>query len=181
MLHQMDVFVEYLVKRRGSASDIIKKVGLVAAAAVLFAFLLFITPFAGPFSFFSIMAACGVVFGAYYLITAMNVEYEYIMTNHEIDVDKIIAQRKRKRLVTVDVSSFERFCPFHPQEHNLADYDNCIMACIAPDAPQTYCAMFQHHKLGRTLLVFNPDERILKGIKQTLPRRKQQHEHPDGN
>lgn len=177
----MDVFVEYLVKRQGSPADTMKKVGLVLCTVLVTLLLLAIAPFLGPFSFFVVMGACGAPFGGYYLITNMNVEYEYIMTNHEIDVDKITAQRKRKRLVTADVSTFERFCPYNPQEHNAGDYDNCVMACIAPDAPQTYCAVFQHHTLGRTLLVFNPDDRILEGVKKALPRRNKYHENTDGN
>lgn len=43
----------------------------------------------------------GSLYGGYILITNMSVEYEYIVTNGEMDIDKIIAKRRRKRLITV--------------------------------------------------------------------------------
>ena len=175
----MDTFVEHLVKRQSSSADTLKKVGIVVAAVILFVLLLFASPFLGPFSFFAVAAACGVVFGAYWLITRMNVEYEYILTGDEIDVDKIIAQRKRKRLLTVKVGTFERFAPYNPDMYDPNDFDNCVMACIAPDDPETYCAVFQHPTLGHTLLIFNPDDRILEGVKHALPRRRKQDEDSD--
>lgn len=72
---------------------------------------------------------CGAIYGAYWLISGMSIEYEYILTNGEIDVDKIIAQRKRKRLVTVSAKTFEAFGPYKPEEHVNRNYDSRILAC----------------------------------------------------
>ncbi|UKI37385.1 MAG: DUF6106 family protein [Clostridiales bacterium] len=54
------------------------------------------------FSSFVLLIDAGVVYGAYILITHFNVEYEYILTNGDIDIDKIIAKKKEKK-------SFELF------------------------------------------------------------------------
>ena len=100
----------------------------------------------------------------------MSVEYEYILTNGEIDVDKIIAQRKRKRLVTVSAKTFEAFGPYKMAEHANRNYDNRILACESEDSPGVYYATFRHNTLGHCLLVFNPDDRIIQGVKSFIPR-----------
>lgn len=45
----------------------------------------------------------------YYLISLRKIEYEYAFTNGELDIDKIIAQRKRKRVFSASCRDFEAF------------------------------------------------------------------------
>ena len=164
----MDVFIEHLVKKRPTGVDTAKKIGIVLAV-ILLLLICFTIGFAfiGPLA---ILIACGACYGAYWLISGMSVEYEYILTNGEIDVDKIVAQRKRKRLVTVSAKTFDGFGPYKAAEHANRNYDSRILACESEDAPGTYYATFQHSTLGRSILVFNPDDRIINGVKQFLPR-----------
>lgn len=42
-------------------------------------------------------------YGVYLLINMRNVEYEYIVTNNELDIDKVFSKKGRKHLITVDV------------------------------------------------------------------------------
>ncbi len=164
----MDVFIEHLVKKRPTGADTAKKIGLVLAVVVILAAcILFMPP---QFLTLSFLILCGACYGAYWLISGMNIEYEYILTNGEIDVDKIIAQRKRKRLITVNVKTFEAFGPYKAAEHANRSYDNRVLACESEDSEGVYYAAFQHSTLGHCLLVFNPDDRVLNGIKSYLPR-----------
>ncbi len=164
----MDVFVEYLVKKRPTGLDIAKKIGIIAAVALIF-LLCFTIGFyyLGGLAVLIVFGAC---YGAYWLISGMSVEYEYILTNGEIDVDKIIAQRKRKRLLTVNAKTFEAFGPYKAAEHAGRNYDNRVLACESEDSDGVYYATFRHNTLGHCLLVFNPDERIIKGVQSFLPR-----------
>ena len=43
----------------------------------------------------------------YLLITSRNIEYEYAVTNGDLDIDKIIAQRKRREYLVQIVKEFE--------------------------------------------------------------------------
>ena len=124
----MDVFIEHLVKKRPTGADTAKKIGLVLAVVVILAAcILFMPP---QFLTLSFLILCGACYGAYWLISGMNIEYEYILTNGEIDVDKIIAQRKRKRLITVNVKTFEAFRPYKAAQHARA-----LSAGIQPGRP----------------------------------------------
>ncbi|MCM8711090.1 DUF6106 family protein [Clostridium sp. SYSU_GA19001] len=45
--------------------------------------------------------------GAFFLKKSLYVEYEYVFTNGEIDIDKIVEMNKRKRVFTFDIKSVE--------------------------------------------------------------------------
>ena len=106
----MDVFVEEIVRKRKTGTDIIKVLGLVLAAtliaAVVFMFVVPIAPQFGSGLFLLVVLA---YYGAYWLATSLNLEYEYSLVGHEIDVDKIINRKKRKKLTTVDIKRVEAF------------------------------------------------------------------------
>ncbi len=163
----MDVFIEHLVKKRSTTVDTLKKIGIVIALLVVILACFFFFALLGPLAVLLIFGGC---YAAYWLISGMSIEYEYILTNGEIDVDKIIAQRKRKRLVTVSAKTFESFGPYQAAEHLHRNYDSRILACESEDSDGTYYATFHHNILGHCLLVFNPDERIVKGVQSFLPR-----------
>ena len=43
------------------------------------------------------------------LITNRNLEYEYILTNSALDIDRIYAKRRRRRVINVDLSAIEGY------------------------------------------------------------------------
>ena len=166
----MDVIVEYIVKRKNTGKDLALQILIAVGAVALFVLLL-----AAMTVFTSIMPilfalACGSLYGGYYLFTSQNVEYEYIFVNGEMDIDKIIARRKRKRLVTVKARSFESFGIYKAAEHANVQYANRIYACGNMNDSGNFYAVMNHPKLGRTLLVFSPNDRILNALKTYIPR-----------
>jgi hypothetical protein len=170
----MDVFLEQIVGKKTTSADILKKIGIILAAVVIIFLSLFVLPLIPNiigqiFGMIGLLVVIGAIYGAYYLISGMSIEYEYILTNGEIDVDKIIARRKRKRLITVDTRDFEEF-GLYRNAPSVGQNVTTIMACISPDAPNTYYALLEHSKFGRVLLVFNPNEKILTNAKQFMKR-----------
>ncbi|NLM73194.1 MAG: hypothetical protein GX184_04080 [Clostridiaceae bacterium] len=97
----MDMFIEKIVKRKKSAADIllIALIILVCVVASYFLFLYIPT--------FSSLFVVLLIYAGYYLISIRNVEFEYAVTNGDIDIDTIINQRKRKRLFSGNVKDFE--------------------------------------------------------------------------
>ena len=55
------------------------------------------------------MLSVGALFGLVWLLTGMSYEYEYILTNDDLDIDKITGKRKRKRLITLKMNTVEEF------------------------------------------------------------------------
>ena len=165
-----DTFMEYLVKKRSTPKDILLKIGIVAAAVIVAAVLFFFSPWLGVFSMFGYLAAFGAIYGAYRLVGMLNLEYEYVLTNGDLDVDKIINRNSRKRILSVKCSSFETFGKYKPVAHQGKDYKTRILACTSPEDNDVWYATFRHSKYGHTLLVFNANEKLLAAMRGFIPK-----------
>lgn len=165
-----DVFVEYLVKRKNTPKIMLAKIGAVAGALGVCVFVIMFSGLLGPFSMIGTLVGFGALYGGYYLVTSMNVEFEYAVTNGEIDMDRIIAQRKRRRIVTVNCREVEGFGRYKAAEHASKNYQTKIFACDDPDSADLwYCSLRLKDK-GLTLVVFNANEKMLNAIKPFLPK-----------
>lgn len=162
----MDVFVEQLVKKPSNGKTLALKLLIGFGVFVVSAFCLYLMLIGIVAALLLIAAA---VYGGYFLISGLNSEYEYIVTNGEIDIDKIIAQRKRKRLITAKPSKFEAF-------GKLADAApvsgiTVVEAGGIPDeAAEDHYIDFTHDNFGKVRLIFTPTERTIEAIKPFLPR-----------
>lgn len=114
----MDIFMEQLVPKKKDLKDKCLIALIIVAAIVLTIVLGIITmslsfqpqgqqpsPVTSMASSFGLLFIAGVWYGAYYLINSLSVEFEYIVTNSEIDIDKIMSKKRRKRLVTIDIKN----------------------------------------------------------------------------
>lgn len=99
----MDIFVEKIVSRKKGPREYILSAMIIfiSIIVVVMASLLL-----GPRGIVLLLTA-GLIVGDWYLIGSFNVEYEYSITNGEIDIDKIINRRKRKKLITADCKDIE--------------------------------------------------------------------------
>lgn len=101
-----DGYEEILVKRQKSASDMLLR-GLVIALAVVpvIVGVLFVSPL-----FLLIGAVIGVL-GYYLILPNFDLEYEYLYVNGDIDIDKIMSKRKRKRVGSFTKDNLEIMAP----------------------------------------------------------------------
>lgn len=164
-----DTFLEVLVNKRATFWDIILKIlilvaGVVLTLAMIWAFLVGFDPTLALF------AIAGVIYGAYKLYGLLNVEFEYVLTNGDLDVDKIFNRNFRKRLITVKCSTFETFGKYKEIDHKSKNYQTRLIVSSSPSDPDAWYATFRHQKLGHTLLVFSANEKLLNGIKVFLPK-----------
>jgi len=111
-----DVFVEHMVVRRPTGAVMAQKC-LIALAAVALATLslMFLGQFLGPVVF---AAVFGIGWGMIVLVRRLDLEFEYIVTNGEMDVDKIMGRRSRKRLFTIDCRAFDILAPYKEDYRN---------------------------------------------------------------
>ncbi|MDL2233591.1 hypothetical protein LJC63_08470 [Ruminococcaceae bacterium OttesenSCG-928-L11] len=165
-----DTFIEYMVKKRNPLKITLLKVGVALAGALVAIFAMMVSPFLGAFSFLGVLLAAGALYGAYILITSQNIEFEYSLTNGEMDVDKITAQRKRKRLISLKFKDVEDFGQYKASEHENKQYQTKIIACDHPESDDLWFCSLHYKDKGMTLLVFNASERMLEGLKPYLPR-----------
>ncbi len=168
----MDIFVEQIVKKAPNGKDTAKKVLMVAGMCLLAAVLAFVIMYIPAFSGVALLLLFGMVYGGYYLITGLEVEYEYIVTNGEIDIDKIIAKRKRSRLITVKVSSFEAFGKYAdaPDIDSGVTTVNAVGVSLSGAETTEWYADFNHPSAGKVRLIISAEDKVIEAIRPFLPR-----------
>jgi len=164
----MDIFIEKIVARKRTSIDLLINVGLVIVAIVV----MFFVPTIPAISSYGIFIAAGLFYGVYYLSSSKNVEYEYAITNGDLDIDTIIARRKRKRIFSGNGKEFEILAKknssyFTPQ---IANITNKVIAVSSLDSPNVYFIV-ANYKGARTLVFFEPDQRMLTAFKTYNPRK----------
>ena len=153
----MDRFSEQLISKRSTGKDMFIR-GLYTAAAMLVVFLLVL--FLGGYGMWLMMLvlAAAVIWGVVWLIQGTFIEYEYIVTNDDLDIDKIIGRRKRKRLITVNLREAKELAEYTPDSDIKAD-----VTVMAHDetGEGLYYFVCGTKKYGDVAVVFNPDDRTL--------------------
>lgn len=158
-----DVFLEQIVKKKDTIKEITIKFFIILAGVLIFMVsLLFLgNQFVGPFS---LLIGVGGIYFAWYFATGLNLEFEYIYTNGEIDFDKISAKRKRKRIITVRISSFDDFGKYDAVKLKDKKYEITINAATSLLDPATHYATFRNRDGKSCILMFTPSERLLETI-----------------
>lgn len=164
----MDHFTEQLVKKEHDKQDTLKTIAIIIMAFIGTAFLIFLGLLFPGMAYIIFPAICGGWYLTYRMLKTLSVEYEYIFTNGELDVDKIVGQSKRTRLLSINVKLFKEFSVYEPEIQQQRDYDTRIMATTSPLYDNTYCAFFSHTKYGDTLLIFNPNNKLLEYVIESL-------------
>lgn len=170
----MDIFVEYMVKKKRKATDYLAQLGLVVLGLLLifgiFGILMAIVP---QFSSIILLIVVGIGWLDWRLITSFNVEYEYSLVNGEMDVDKIISARKRKRLTSVRVRGLEAFGRCEGREFDSYLRNNGVEKIYAcrdkADSGAIYAVYLENER--RKMLVFNPSEKMIGEINKLNPRK----------
>lgn len=114
----------------------------------------------------------GAIYGAYLLIIGCNIEYEYSVTNENVDIDKIIAKRKRKRILRINSREFEYFAPYTGRHKSVCDNPQItkrIDVSGNKDGEGVYFAIYNAGGL-KTCLIFRPNEKMVENFSKYVPR-----------
>lgn len=162
----MDTFTEQLEKRQNTGKDITKLVIYLLAIFAIPA--IFILLGVTVNFYFIIVAVCAFffcIYGSYYLVTGLYVEYEYAVTNSNITVDKILGKRTRKRIISVDLKRFNTFAKLKDTDISKKSYRKIFKASITPDGDDVYAAEMHLDKFGgECLLLFSPNQKTLDAM-----------------
>ena len=156
-------FVEQLIQKKKSGKDVALLVGLWTLAFVLVVVLIYsalaltaqrsnTTPMA-----LAILLSVGVFALAFKLSGNFTVEYEYSAFEGELMIDKIVAKRKRTRIVQVAAKKIEQLSPIEARAEETGKFDRVVVA--APSQSEaTWFVTYSGKKNGRTLVLFSPND-----------------------
>ncbi|NLL05535.1 MAG: hypothetical protein GX270_07065 [Clostridiaceae bacterium] len=162
----MDIFLEKIVSKRKGLKEYLKAVAIVIAALFAAMVATFALP---PQGGIVIIGYVAIIYGAKYFITNLNVEYEYSITNGDIDIDKIINQKKRKHLYSTRCKDIELMAKLSSSKYNesIAKAPLIIKAISSMDSPEVYFAVINSNG-KKVTLYFEPNEKMLKSLKTML-------------
>ena len=166
------IFIEELIRKKKTPSDYLAVFGVLLLGAVLATFLLaFILPMFLGFGTVVLLLVVAVFYGVYCFIQSVDVEYEYSLVNAEIDVDKIMGKRRRKRMVTVYLRNLEDFGTRKNPEFNRY-MENAVVkkvfACRDKNADDVFFVVYDEGAT-KIMLLFNPSEKIINHIVKRNP------------
>lgn len=163
----MDFFQEYIVKRKiGFKEWILSALIIIAAIVIIFISLWFM--YLMP-SLFAVLDAA-VIYFAYVLISRFSIEYEYCLTNSDLDIDKIYAKRKRDRILSIDVKTIEVCAPVGTKEVlNLENSKvDALIDCSTKDISSAYYVIYNDDD-KRVKFIFNPPLKMVEKMKLYAP------------
>ena len=160
----MDTFVEQIIYRKKTKTQVALAALIMALTSILVVMLfLFLRSLA-----FVLMLPLGWLM--WWLLSGMNIEYEYCITNGDIDVDRIVARRKRERVVSVALKKVESAGRYEPEKWQGRQVDRLVFAAPSEKEEGLYCFSYRSKKRGYTLVVFQPNERVMEAFVKSLPR-----------
>ncbi|MDR0822087.1 MAG: hypothetical protein LBN40_06480 [Oscillospiraceae bacterium] len=152
-------FIEQMVAKKLTAGDRVKQ-GLIIAGAVIIAAVSVLFALALPPV---LLLGAAAIWVAWMLTGSFSTEYEYILTDNELDIDKITGKKKRKRLITIDLKCVKSW---GQGEANDAFASNANVTIFAHDstAEHLWNLTAEHDKAGKVVLYFSPSLEVAHHI-----------------
>ncbi len=160
-----DIYKEYLVKRKKKISDFAMQI-VIVVLGILLAFFAFV--YLG--GFLGSIVSIAVVFGGYKLFLKMNKEYEYILTNSELDIDVIYSKQERKRRYSLNMKKIDIMVSIENKDYmnQLKRQAKLIDASDGKLTKETY-AILVPEETGYKKILITPNDTFLNYLYKTAP------------
>ena len=154
-----DLFYEQLVKRKEIASPKFIRIAVI----VLIAFLMTIG--ALMFGFISVVVA--VVLGVasfFYIFPHSSMEYEYALSNYDMDIDAIYNRSKRESIMSFDIRKAEMIAPKGSSKLAYFQPKKTLDFTSGNADARVYSIMINLDKVLYNILI-EPDDQMLDNIR----------------
>ncbi len=159
-----DAYVEWMVKQKPPVYGILVKALLVVlGVASIFAAMLV------PFGFLFPLLAVGAI---YFVFPMFSLEFEYLVVNDQIRVDKIMGQRRRKKVWEGTLNDVEIIAPV--DSYMLKDLEKPGMKVrdfSSKEPGRKVYGIIQQTADATTEILIEPNEKIIKQLWLRAPRK----------
>ena len=157
-----DALYELIVARRPKPYDLPVRI-LVILAIVAIAILGM--PFLGFLSF--IVAVLAAILAYYFIFPRLNVEYEYMLLNHDLQIDVIYNREKRKKLKSFDIQTAEIIAPKGSPRLNSFKPDKVFDYSSGNPSAKVYAINISLDQ-NNACIYIEPDEKMLDHMKHWM-------------
>ena len=167
LIHYMDdYYVEQLVKRIPGNKEMLIKAASIGLSAMLV--------ISGLFLFGNgLVVGLGAIAGfmCYLLLPNLNVEFEYLYLEKELDVDRIYNMEKRKKAGEFPLEKLEIMAPLN--SHSLDQYNSRIIKTYDFTSKVADAKVFALiiNDGGCKKVLIEPNDALLRAIKNHFPRK----------
>ena len=166
----MELYTEYMVARKKGPVDVaISIMTVICAAFISLLALQFI--FRPVYGTFVLLAIAALWYGVYFIIGSRSLEFEYCITESEMDVDVIKGRSRRKHIASVDLRNVDIIAPAtvdYAGEYDRSGIQKKIDASKG-DSNVTDFFVIYFEKEQLTRLIFTPNESMLEMMKKINP------------
>lgn len=176
-----DIYLEYMVKKKKTTAQK-GLMALITVLAVVISVVLFCvmwiisvsmtqagTQMGQIVTCVGLLLIAGAWYGWYLIKGMQNVEYEYILTNSEMDIDKIMSKRGRKNVVNFDFKEVIVCANINDNEHNH-DYKNVtadkIYDVVGDKNSDNIYFVDYNGENGRNRVLFQPTSKLINSAKR---------------
>ena len=161
-----DMYSELLIKKEPTGKDQALKVLIIALIVLTAAAGLFIIPLA-----WVLTIALGVA--AYFILPLLDLEYEYVFVNGELDIDRIASKAKRKRMKSFDLAKMEIMAPMNSHRMDYQNHNtNMKVLDFSSGNPQhKIFAMIIADDNSVCKVLLEPDRELINNIAKSCPRK----------
>mgnify|MGYP003461150292 CR=1 FL=1 len=166
----MDTFVEQIIRVKRTGKDYLALAAIWLVALGLIAVLWLILGLsAGMLSVPAVVGMAFVIWGGVKLTSLTYIEYEYIFTNRDFDIDKIVGKSTRKRVLSFKVPSVQKYGEYTPEVAARSTTQKVYHFCDKDAADAMYIVVTVQGE-GTVMIVFQPNERLKKALEENIPR-----------
>ena len=157
-----DYFTVQMVKKQADMKDMLIKAVLIAVTIVSFLIVLM-------FPVGLILPVAMIVLDVF-MFRRLNVEYEYLFLNGDLDIDKIMNKAKRKKVFSASVKDMEFFAPADAVE--LRQYQNARTYDFSSGSSQAkrYAMVISGNGELKKVII-EPNDTIVEGLYMMAPRK----------
>ncbi len=165
----MDAYTEQIIKHKKTYRDFLIKLAMIMSIFAVLSLGLILGIYVN-FYFMFIGVACAAydIYLCHRVITGLDVEYEYQVTNNNLQIDKIMSKRRRKSILSIDIKKIEGFDKISDNRLNADRCDKVMQLGTYDDDPSQYRFIVQTNKYGKIMVVFAPNQKVLNAIKLHL-------------
>ncbi|QDW73741.1 hypothetical protein FND36_06650 [Lachnospiraceae bacterium KGMB03038] len=157
-----DYYTEQLIKKQTTMKDICIK-ALLVSLAIVSVLVIFLFPL-------GIIVPVAVIAGVVFLFRRLDVEYEYLYVNGDLDIDKIMHKAKRKRIFSMNVNDLEVLAP--ADSGDLRQYQRAKTYDYTSGSGQGRIYALVVTERGQTKkILFEPNDTIIEGFYLLAPRK----------
>ncbi len=160
-----DLYREILVPRKTPLKNKLAKAGLIALTVLGF--------LSGMIFFPLMLVGLAGIAACVFLMPKLEVEFEYLYVNGDLDIDAIYSRQKRKRIAEYHVEELEILAP--EKSHALDSYRNKnnmkVKDFTSGQPDKKVYAMVMNKEKGQELVKVEIDEVVLGDLRRLAPRK----------